>query len=285
MVKTGTACVVAVWMLLPLMWSAVLAADVVVQRQAQGPIIDCPQIREDCKAELQNPECAPDSTETEDEKLRNIEKRCCAEARRFNDCFSVDCTDPLLAQALEDFCEQRCFPGDATVRLKNGKAIEMSELEVGDKVLTTAGVYSDVYAWSHRDPKPVSTFWVLETGSGSVMLTGGHYIVANGRVTVARAVKVGDKLQLANGSTEPVISVSRQRRSGLYNPHTLNGFIAVNDFVTSVYTDAVQPTLADALLSIIRLAYRLGHKDPLGRFLHAEAPAVAEWLPGGSTTY
>ncbi|OSX80052.1 hypothetical protein BU14_0060s0018 [Porphyra umbilicalis] len=156
-----------------------------------------------------------------------------------------------------------CFPADATVDVAGRGAVRMDALSVGDRVRTSTGGYSPVYLFSHADADVAAMFVRLTTASGAVLrLTPTHYLPVGsggGTLTAAGSVVVGDALTTADGSTTPVTAVARVAGVGLYNPHVLNGGQLVVDGVrTSVYTTAVAPRVASALLAPARAAYMVG---------------------------
>ena len=173
---------------------------------------------------------------------------------------SADCT------AADNCCTYEvstcdCFPGTATVQLRDGSTKLMRDLAVGDAVLAgPGGQYSEVYMFSHRLVDAEVAYVELETASATVHLTGGHYLPVNGaRLAEARTVRVGDNVTLgASGKSVPVVAVRSVRKGGLYNPHTLHGDIVVDGVLTSTYTAAFSPTLAHVVLAPLRALYRAG---------------------------
>lgn len=155
-----------------------------------------------------------------------------------------------------------CFPGTATVQLKDGRTILMRDLVVGDTVLTgPGGQYSEVYLFSHRLADTTATYVQLKTASAALLqLSKRHYVYVNGdRLVEAQSVKVGDNVTLgALGEATTVIAVGLARNEGLYNPHTLQGNIVVDGILASTYTAAFPPALAHAVLAPLRALYCAG---------------------------
>jgi hypothetical protein len=154
-----------------------------------------------------------------------------------------------------------CFPGDATLQLRNGTMIEMKDLQLNDEILTGPGpdAFSPVYLFTHQCPDNVCPMIQLTTTSGaSLCLTGTHYIYVNGtELRPAKSVHVGDRVTTLNG-LEEVKTVDEIIKQGLFNPHTLTGDIMVNGIHTSTYTTALNPTLAHAILAPVRFMYSMG---------------------------
>ena len=146
-----------------------------------------------------------------------------------------------------------CFPADATVLTENGMRKRMAVLQIGDVVAVGGGKYSRVFAFSHRDADVVSQHVHLSLSTGATLtLSPGHYLIANGKHVAAENVHAGDSLVHEDGRALTADKASIVQATGLYNPHTLAGTIAVNDVVCSTYTTAVAPSAARALLSPLR---------------------------------
>ena len=100
------------------------------------------------------------------------------------------------------------------------------------QVLVAPGVYSEVHAFTHRDPAAVDIFVTITTQAGSITLTPNHYLLVNERMSPAKLVRPGDVLTDADASLQVVTSVSLHKSTGLYNPQTLHGNIVVVRGVT-----------------------------------------------------
>lgn len=149
-----------------------------------------------------------------------------------------------------------CFPADAKVTLADGSVKSMSSVQIGDRVLVSSGVFSEVYMFTHKQKSTVHQFVSLATSSGAVLeATKSHYIYINGRFAAMSTARVGDVLELSNGARTSVVSVSRVTKTGLYNPQTVHGDIMVNSIRASTFTRTVEPAAAQALLMPIRFAY------------------------------
>lgn len=154
-----------------------------------------------------------------------------------------------------------CFPASATAQLESGSTRRMDQLAIGDRVLTSPGVFSDVFAWTHHDPLHTSPGYVhISTlSSHDLTVTAGHFVYANGGAIPADAVRIGDTMMSANGTCTRVVSVQRVTSRGLFNPQTLDGNIVVDGLACSTYTAAVAPGAAHALLAPLRMAYSAVH--------------------------
>eukprot|EP00181_Compsopogon_caeruleus_P001552 CAMPEP_0184686204 /NCGR_PEP_ID=MMETSP0312-20130426/21617_1 /TAXON_ID=31354 /ORGANISM="Compsopogon coeruleus, Strain SAG 36.94" /LENGTH=538 /DNA_ID=CAMNT_0027141057 /DNA_START=65 /DNA_END=1681 /DNA_ORIENTATION=+ len=164
-----------------------------------------------------------------------------------------------------------CFPGNAKVELASGRVISMFDLEIGDIVRVNAAHFSEVYFFSHRSPKARESFVTIETNaSRTISLTGGHLLPRVDKNPISsRNIQVGDIIEGDDGSRQLVVRVRQFLESGLFNPHTRAGIIAVNGIVVSCYTEAVDAHLAHLLLLPERALRTLGI-SMLGTVLHQD---------------
>jgi len=179
--------------------------------------------------------------------------------------------------------EKMCFPGNARVIIitadngsnndkkhnnnndaENGEAeleIPIHALRVGMKVKTGHNSYSPVFMFSHAKSYGTYPFIVLN----NLTLSAGHitYTVEKGLVP-ARNVEIGDHLITTTGHgsvLERVTSKHETRENGLYNPHTLDGTLVVNGYLTSTYTEAIPESVANSLLTPFRMFFSVFGKD------------------------
>lgn len=150
----------------------------------------------------------------------------------------------------------------------------MSELKAGDRVLVSNGSYSDVYAFGHKDAEVVTEFIKVEVEKATIELSPSHYLIVDGEVKAARLVVEGDRVQLGDGEIVVVKKLTRVTRQGLYNPHTLEGTIVVDNVLASTFTEAVHPILGNFLLFIPRVLHRFGIAEPLGSMLYRDPPSI-----------
>lgn len=180
-----------------------------------------------------------------------------------------------------------CFPADATVALSGGGARRMDELKIGDHILVGPGLYSPVFMFTHKVPNVESNFVRIHySHSGTISVSSGHYVYANGALVPAASIVPGDILTLSLPSssctsppcstTAPVTQIERIRSTGLYNPQTVHGDIVVDGVVASTYTTAVEPALAHALLAPLRLLERFGVRTTS---LEAGAGVLSKLMP------
>lgn len=172
-----------------------------------------------------------------------------------------------------------CFPGRASVDLRDGSTKKMSEIEIGDVVRTGPASFSRVFMFTHRIAKGSFNFVRLATASGrSIELTEDHYLYVNGRLTAAGSVVAGDLLD-----GDRVTRVSAVRAEGLFNPQTEDGDIVVNGVRASAYTQAVDPGAAHAMLAPLRAAFEyLGLATAA---IESGADGLAKLCPSGPVAY
>lgn len=102
--------------------------------------------------------------------------------------------------------------------------------------------------FTHRNAGARAAFRRICATRGCVEASHGHYVYAGGRLTAAGEVAVGDAT-----SAGTVVSVADVVSTGLYNPHTASGDIAVDGFRASCYTTRVETCTGHALLAPVRM--------------------------------
>lgn len=182
-----------------------------------------------------------------------------------------------------------CFPSDTTVELIEGGLKPMSELRIGDVVRVSATEFSPVIVFSHRNTVVTRSDFITLTTSVSMMndnaastsltLSSGHlvYVQRKGIIPAdwiqtgdfVQVVVLGNRLQPDQQPNQQWSKVQRVvhnvTKTGLFNPHTVNGDIVVNQIVTSCYTNAIKnrdglakSLSAHGLLTPIRALFHVG---------------------------
>ncbi|XP_024521180.1 warthog protein 6 isoform X2 [Selaginella moellendorffii] len=161
----------------------------------------------------------------------------------------------LASAVLATNTNNSCFPGDATVQMYNGDLKLMRDLEVGDKIAVSKNVFSDVYAFGHKDTDVISEFIQVHTASDMIELSEGHFIPvdAKGKLVYKRAkdLQVGETLWGSSQITE----LSKVEKLGLYNPFTLSGNIMVNNVEAPSHSEWFLDSLFDAIGATEYLPY------------------------------
>jgi len=131
-----------------------------------------------------------------------------------------------------------CFSGDNLVQVQGTGNVLMSELQVGDRVLTSAESYEPVYAFGHRHETVKTTFvkFLVESGSWLEM-TGAHLIHVKGKAHPVRAdsVEVGESLVGKEGENLMITKIKEVNKKGIYAPLTASGNLVVNSLIASSY--------------------------------------------------
>lgn len=203
-----------------------------------------------------------------------------------NDNDNNDNDDPIQTDEVNsaDQNEDTCFPGNAMVRVEGRGLVPMEELAIGDRVQVGRGVFSEVFFFGHKIAGRQFDFVRLITKRGSISLSKGYYIYADGRLMAAGIVGVGSELETADGARAGVIAVEKIMAPGLYNPHTLTGDIVVDGFHASTYTTSVELSIANSLLAPVRAAFRLLGVDISAQCLENGAPVgLLRRIPRGSS--
>ncbi|KAH8310952.1 hypothetical protein KR044_003571 [Drosophila immigrans] len=152
-----------------------------------------------------------------------------------------------------------CFTPESTAQLESGAQKPLSELAIGDRVLSMnsngQAVYSEVILFMDRNLEQLETFVQLHTDGGAVLtVTPAHLItvwqpeqqqlsfVFADRVEELNFVLVHD----ASGQLRPqrVHRVSSVRRQGVVAPLTREGTIVVNSVAASCYAVISSQSLA-----------------------------------------
>ena len=158
-----------------------------------------------------------------------------------------------------------CFAGSELVTLESGSDKHMSEVQIGDRILTVNNkgeqVFSDVVYLPHGANEERTTFTVVTTKSGrDLKMTANHILPAGACATpftlsaiAASQVKVGDCVQTVSGR-EQVVSVTEIEGKGIYTVIAMEELIVVNGIVATPY-GGVNPTLANIYYNMHRLIY------------------------------
>lgn len=133
-----------------------------------------------------------------------------------------------------------CFSSNTIAEVRGRGKVKMSEIQVGDEVLTSKGKYETVYAIDHRHPTKSTKFIQIhttETEEQPLELTAKHmvFLEGNSNPVPAMRLKVGDQVQTLNGPTE-VEKINTITRNGVYNFLTYDGTIVASGIISSTYS-------------------------------------------------
>lgn len=164
-----------------------------------------------------------------------------------------------------------CFSGNDLVQLEDGRQITMSDMRIGDHVLSmrSDGVlsYSEVITFMDRDDNSYGVFFTLVTDSGKeITLTAKHllYVIKHSssfdlsrmEAVFAETVTVGQYLLLSEKGrviTSVVTKISVETKRGVYAPLTKHGTIVVNDVIASCYAYINNIYIAHAVFAPMRV--------------------------------
>lgn len=152
-----------------------------------------------------------------------------------------------------------CFSADCTVQVEgHTEPVFMKDLKVGDKVLTAANKYEQVYAFAHKDHEGMGSYVAIdvvgESTNGrehSIEISPEHLIYIKSKESPIRAdeVQVGDELISETKEVTTVKCVKIISKAGIYSPLTPDGTIIVNGYKASSYVglQALAPLYASIL--------------------------------------
>lgn len=174
-----------------------------------------------------------------------------------------------------------CFTGESTVHLEDGQQTPMSDLRVGDRVLSmrSDGVleYSEVMTFMDRDDGGYGLFYTIHTESGKrITLTAKHllYVVnqnssliaENYEAVFADTLTEGQFLLLGDKDSITATAINRisvETRRGIYAPLTKHGTIVVDDVIASCYAYIDNVNIAHAVFAPMRLYYDISQYFPV----------------------
>lgn len=165
-----------------------------------------------------------------------------------------------------------CFTPESTAQLESGARKPLSELVIGDRVLSMdsngRAVYSDVILFMDRNLEQMETFVQLHTDGGAVLtVTPAHLITVwqpeQQKLDFMFADRIEEQfyvlVQDASGELRPqrVLRVSSVQQRGVVAPLTREGTIVVNSVAASCYAVISSQSLAHWGLAPMRLWYTL----------------------------
>lgn len=165
-----------------------------------------------------------------------------------------------------------CFTPESTAQLESGARKALSELVIGDRVLSMdsngRAVYSDVILFMDRNLEQMETFVQLHTDGGAVLtVTPAHLITVwqpeQQKLDFMFADRIEEQfyvlVQDASGELRPqrVLRVSSVQQRGVVAPLTREGTIVVNSVAASCYAVISSQSLAHWGLAPMRLWYTL----------------------------
>jgi hypothetical protein len=178
---------------------------------------------------------------------------------------------------------QSCFPADALVTVRKGKAtaeIEMQDLKIGDEVLTAGGIFTPIYFFGHRNAFEKNEYVNLITKSATIRLSPEHYIPVEDTTLAGRQVVVGDKIW-AKGKLEPVLEIKITTEVGLYNPYTMENTLIVDGVLASCCSESDEVPVESILRMFISCERTISRIAP-SIYYAAFAPFRLTFLTNGA---
>ena len=160
--------------------------------------------------------------------------------------------------------EKSCFAGSETLLLESGEVRTISDVRVGDRVLTADAAgrtsYSDVVFVPHKANSDDALFTHITTASGrDIKMTPSHIILAGPchssaalPLTYASSVSVGDCVMTVSGE-DMVSTVETVQGKGLYTVVTKEEYVVVNGIIASPF--AANHMLANLYYNVHRFVY------------------------------
>lgn len=129
-----------------------------------------------------------------------------------------------------------CFPGDASVQVEGKGLTYMKDLSLGDKVLTQDNQYDTIYSFGHKNADVTTDYVNIATTAASVDISVDHMVyLKGGNVVPAGIIKVGDEVEIIDGTFSPVREIKVVEKEGAFAPFTASGAIVVNGIKASNY--------------------------------------------------
>ena len=179
---------------------------------------------------------------------------------------------------------KQCFSGSETVTLNSGVSALISQVQLGDFILSADAAgnlkYSEVVAIPHAVNDEKATFIEISTVMGrDIKMTMDHLVFAGDCntadfvLTSAAQVVVGSCLKTVSGPEE-IVAVNSVESRGLYTIVVKEEFVVVNGIVASPF--AVNHVVANAFYNIHRfLLPRLSPAGMIQRTLEAFAVLIS----------
>lgn len=128
------------------------------------------------------------------------------------------------------------------VMTERGIAVAMSNLVLGDKVLTRSNHFEPIYSFGHRHETIQATYLQIHVGQPDgeeeailEMSTDHMVFVSKDQTKPASSLSLGDSVWTANGTEATVTRIQTVDRRGAFAPFTPSGSIFVNGVVASTF--------------------------------------------------
>jgi hypothetical protein len=161
-----------------------------------------------------------------------------------------------------------CFAGSESVMLADGSTKAISEVVVGDSILSADAngnaKFSNVIAVPHDRNNELATFTQISTAAGDIKMTSEHLVMVDEACNGSNALKTASSVEagmclVSTSGSQSVESVKTVQGHGIYSVVTEEEFVVVNGFVASPF--AVNHAVANAYYNVIRAVPSLMNFD------------------------
>jgi hypothetical protein len=185
--------------------------------------------------------------------------------------FGVVGTAARVSRAQQNDKESKssCFAGSQLVLLQNGKYIPISEVMIGDYILTANKnkelSFSPVRFLPHKKNNTYTTFIEIKSNKNKILkLTENHSILVNNKMIFASSIKLNDKILTIDGE-EIITEINIIKDYGIYTAITENEFIVVNNIIVSSISE-VPHDFGVHFYSLLNKVYNFNPK--ISDFIH-----------------
>lgn len=182
-----------------------------------------------------------------------------------------------------------CFPGESTVLTSTGVHRKLSDLQIGEKILsrdpsTTELTFSEVILFLDYDASQKREFLEITLASNRTLVITPNHLVQKDtlegyRTVFAQSIQLGDNLLVSVSNNkivrDRVIKLSATLRTGVYAPLTRTGTLVVNDVVVSCYATVDSQWLAHWVFWPLRWAWNV--KKGVGRAWYVVSRPFGAW--------
>jgi len=161
-----------------------------------------------------------------------------------------------------DYCseekEDGCFSADDEVTLESGLSKRLSDLKVGDRILSADKTgdlsFSDVVFLPHGLNHKTATFIELTTATGKQLRVTKSHLMVTCEGTTVTAGSLSPDVCLRTVDGEDVLTATKKvQANGIYTAITHNEFIVVGGVIASPF--AMNHELVNSYYNIHRFAY------------------------------
>lgn len=189
-----------------------------------------------------------------------------------------------------------CFPGDSLVTTSTGEKKTLSELGIGEKILshdprTNQLTFSEVILFLDYDPSQKREFLNIKLNSGRTLTVTPTHLVPRKQINhietlFAEKIRIGDILLVSdsnNGvSEDSVVEIRGIIRTGVYAPLTEVGTVVINDIIVSCFATVDSQEIADWAFFPMRLVWNV--KQGFKRIWRVLSKPLDVWSSEYNTT-